>query len=232
MINDIIMIEYDKDAIVHPYITSYIRDELAKDTGLLKELREYAEENSIPIVEPETARFILTLARIVRPVRVLEIGTAIGYSSILLSQGLAENGCIITLEYNHDMADTARANISKAGLTDKISVVEEDAKDYVARISGDEKFDYIFLDGPKAHYIYMLDDCVRLLRPGGILVSDNVLYKGMTAEDSLVIRRKITIVKRLRKYIDALTQHPALETSVIPLGDGVALSVKKQEAVI
>ena len=85
----------------------------------------------------------------------------------------------------------------------------------------------IFLDGPKAHYIYMLDECVRLLKKGGVLISDNVLYKGMTADDNHVVRRKITIVKRLRKYIDMLMEHKELETSLLPLGDGVTISVKK-----
>lgn len=80
---------------------------------------------------------------------------------------------------------------------------------------------------PKAHYIYMLDECVRLLKKGGVLISDNVLYKGMTADDNHVVRRKITIVKRLRKYIDMLMEHKELETSLLPLGDGVTISVKK-----
>ena len=82
-------------------------------------------------------------------------------------------------------------------------------------------------DSPKAHYIYMLDECVRLLKKGGVLISDNVLYKGMTADDNHVVRRKITIVKRLRKYIDMLMEHKELETSLLPLGDGVTISVKK-----
>ena len=85
----------------------------------------------------------------------------------------------------------------------------------------------IVLDGPKAHDIYMVDECVRLLKKGGVLISDNVLYKGMTADDNHVVRRKITIVKRLRKYIDMLMEHKELETSLLPLGDGVTISVKK-----
>ncbi len=223
------MIEYNKDAIVHPYITQYLREEIASEDGLLLEMRAYAEERSIPIVEPETARLISVFAHMLRPKRILEIGTAIGYSAIILAEGLAEDGRVTTLENNPEMAAIARENIKRAGLEDKIEVVEADAKDYVSYIDADGEFDYIFLDGPKAHYIYMLDDCIRLLRTGGILVSDNVLYKGMTAEDSLVIRRKITIVKRLRKYIDTLNSRKDLQTSVIPIGDGVALSVKLRE---
>ncbi len=223
------MIEYDKDAIVHPYITDYIRNELVKDEGILADMREYADKNAVPIVEPETARFISVMAKLVRPKRALEIGSAIGYSAMLISRGLAEDGTVTTLEYNPEMAAAARENIQRAGLSDRITVVEADAKDYLSYIEGDGEFDYIFLDGPKAHYIYMLDDCARLLRKGGVLIADNVLYKGMTAENSLVIRRKITIVKRLRKFIDALTARNDMETSVLSIGDGVTLSVKLGE---
>jgi predicted O-methyltransferase YrrM len=221
------MIEYEKDAIVHPYITRYLREELAENSDFLRQMEAYAAEHEVPVVQPETAKFISCLSYMLRPKRILEVGCAIGYSAILMAQGLAEGGTIQTLEMNPEMVQTARRNIKQAGLEQTITVVEADAKEYMSCVEGDGEFDYIFLDGPKAHYIYMLDDCVRLLRKGGILVADNVLYKGMTAENSLVIRRKITIVKRLRKFIAALTSRDDLETSVLPLGDGVTLSVKK-----
>lgn len=221
------MTEYEPNAIVHEYITDYIRSSLSQNTDFLRELEEYAEKNDVPIVQPETAKLILDLAYMRRPKRILEVGCAIGYSSILLSSALEPGGSITTLEFDSEMVKIARENIEKAGLTDVITVVEADAKEYLPAISGEECFDYIFLDGPKAHYIYMLEDCVRLLTKRGVLVSDNVLYKGMTATNELVKRRKITIVKRLRKYINALTEHPALETSILSVGDGVTVSVKK-----
>lgn len=220
------MIEYDKDAIVPSYITEYLRAKTVHDNKFLHELEEFACQHNIPIVEPETARFLSVMTQIVRPKRILEIGCAIGYSAILMAEGLADGGRITTLEYNSDMVQAARANISRAGLDQTITVVEADAKEYLSYIEEDEGFDMIFLDGPKAHYIYMLDDCVRLLRQGGIMIADNVLYKGMTADDNHVIRRKITIVKRLRKYVDALMAHKELKTALLPLGDGVTVSVK------
>lgn len=221
------MIEYDKDAIVPPYITEYLREKTVHDNAFLHELEDYAQKNSVPIVEPETARLLAVMTEIKKPEDILEIGCAIGYSAILMSDGLAENGKITTIEYNGDMVKIARENIEKAGLGDVITVVEADAKDYLSYIDGDEVYDIIFLDGPKAHYIYMLDECVRLLKKGGLLISDNVLYKGMIADDNHVVRRKITIVKRLRKYIDALMAHKDLKTMLLPLGDGVTVSVKK-----
>ena len=221
------MIEYDPNAIVHPYITQYIREELPGTEGLLKSLELYAEKNSVPIVQPETAKLLLSLVYLKRPEHILEVGCAIGYSAMLMSEGLAEHGRITTVEYNRKMAGFARKQIEKAGLTDQITVVEADAKEYLPAIPGEGVYDMIFLDGPKAHYVYMLGDCVRLLKKGGLLVADNILYKGMTAEDSLVIRRKITIVKRLRAFIHELTHRRDLVTSVIPIGDGVTISVKK-----
>ena len=219
------MVEYDKDAIVYPYITSFIRGEIPERQGILKELEEYAEKNSIPIVEPETAKLLEVLSAAKRPERILEVGCAIGYSAILMAQYLKDGGSITTLEWDADMAEIARENIKKAGLSDRITVIQNDAKAVIPTLTGE--YDIVFLDGPKAHYIYMLNDCIRLLKRGGMLISDNVLYKGMIADEEHVIRRKITIVKRLRRFISAQMQRDELETVILPLGDGVTVSVKK-----
>ncbi len=219
------MVEYDLDAIVPPYITDYLRLHSTHNDEFMHSLEEFARENSVPIIEPESARFLETLTVLKNPKTILEIGCAIGYSAILMAQNAPE-AKIYTIEYSEKMAQLAKENIKKAGLTERITVIEADAKDYVSYIDRDECFDMIFLDGPKAHYLYMLDDCVRLLKKGALLISDNVLYKGMTADDNHVVRRKITIVNRLREYIDTLAAHPQLKTSVLPLGDGVTVSVK------
>ena len=217
---------YDLDAIVAPYITSYIREKTTHNNPMLLGLEEYARENKVPIAEPETARLLSVLTKLIKPKRILEVGCAIGYSSAIMSQGLAPNVEIITIEYDSKTAEIARNNIKKAGLSDKITVVEGDAKDYLSYIDEDESFDIVFLDGPKAHYLFMLDDAVRLLKKGGLLISDNILFKGMTADDDHFARRKVTIINRLREYIDALMAHPQLETSILSQGDGVTLSVK------
>lgn len=221
------MIEYDKDAIVHPYITEYLRGEIPPRRGILKELEEYAAAHEVPIIQPETAQFLTVIGNIIRPHDILEVGSAIGYSSILMADTLADGGKIVTMECDSGMARIARENIKRAGLYDTITLAEGDAKELMPNIGG--KYDIIFLDGPKAHYIYMLNDCMRLLRTGGVLIADNVLYKGMTADDEHVIRRKITIVKRLRRFVSALYARSELTTSVLPLGDGITISVKKQE---
>lgn len=220
------MTEYDLNAIVTPYVTSYIREKTVQSDPFLRELERYAEENGVPIAEPETARFLSVITRMLRPKRILEVGCAIGYSSVIMARAMDPEGSVLTLEYDPKMIETARRNIERAGLSDRITVREADARDYLWYIEDDGGFDMIFLDGPKAHYVNMLDDCVRLLRTGGVLVSDNILFKGMTADDGHFVRRKVTIIHRLREYIDALMAHPQLETSIISQGDGLTLSVK------
>lgn len=217
------MVEYDKDAIVYPYITEYLRETIPQSSGILKELEEYAAANSVPIVQPETARLLQVLVQMKQPARILEVGCAIGYSALLIAG--ETDGSVTTLEYNDEMADIAEKNIKKAGMSDRIFIIRNDAREYLKTLTGE--YDMIFLDGPKSHYIYMLNDCIRLLKKGGILVADNVLYKGMTADEEHVIRRKITIVKRLKHFIAAQMQREELKTVLLPIGDGVTVAVKK-----
>ena len=145
------MIEYDKNAIVPPYITEYLREKTLHSDSLLLELEKYAEENSVPIVEPETARFISVITQLKQPQRILEVGCAIGYSAILMAKIMPQGGIFETVEYNSDMVKIATENIKNAGLSNKINVIEADAKEYLGEIDGQEIYDMIFLDGPKAH---------------------------------------------------------------------------------
>jgi predicted O-methyltransferase YrrM len=220
--------EYDENGIVHDYTTSYIRGVLKPDSGIYAELQKCAEENDIPIVEPETAAFLRVFTKALRPRKVLEIGCAIGYSAIIISEGLADGGHITTVDYLPGMVEIANENFKRAGAADRITAVAADAKELLPSLDGDGSYDMIFLDGPKSHYIHMLDDCVRLLRIGGALVADNTLYKGMTPDPAHVVRRKITIVKRLRRFIEEINARPDLDTCVLSVGDGVTVSIKKE----
>jgi len=211
------MINYD-------FINKYIRNTIRENDGLLKELEEFAEKNHVPIIQPEVAKLISVIGRIHRPHRVLEIGTAIGYSAILMASFLADGGKIDTIERYDVMIDRARENIKKAGLQKVISVIAGDAEDVLPNL--DKEYDMIFADAAKGQYMDFLPDMLRMLKPGGLLISDNVLYKGMVASDELVIRRKKTIVTRMREYLDEICNNDMLETSIIPIGDGVALSYK------
>lgn len=210
------------DNINHEYIIRFLRDLLPARGGIAGELEEYARQNNIPISQPESIKLIEVLIRLANIKTVLEVGCAIGYSSICM----AKSGCtrIDTIEISDEMAEIAEENIKKAGLGEVIRVHRGDAAKVLPNMNGE--YDMIFIDAAKGQYQEFFVHCMRMLKHGGILVSDNVLYKGMTASDELLQHRKITIVRRLRKYLDMLSSSKELETSVIPIGDGVALSFK------
>lgn len=212
------MINYD-------YITDYIRNTMKKSTGILKELEDYAREYGVPIVQPEVAGLLTVLGGLLKPSRILEIGTAIGYSSILLSGILRQGGVIDTIERSEPAAEKAVENIKKAGLQDTIRVIRGEASEVLPCL--ESKYGMIFLDAAKGQYPEFFPECMRLLEAGGLLVSDNVLYKGMVANDELVVRRKKTIVGRMREYLGTICSSGELDTSIIPIGDGVALSYRR-----
>jgi len=211
----------------HDLTAEYIRNTLKHRDGLLGELEKYAKEHHVPIVTPEVAQLLVVLGRILRPARILEIGTAIGYSSILLAGTLASGGRIDTIERQEEMLLIARENIKKAGLEHIISVIAGDAEEVLKCL--DKRYDMIFMDAAKGQYPEFLPECLRLLKRGGLMVSDNVLYKGMIAGDEPTARRDRTIVNRMRFYLDSLCSDPALDTSILPVGDGIAITYKRSE---
>lgn len=211
--------------IVPDYIEDYIRGLLPEETPFLERLRLIAETNHVPIIFPEVRNYLEILIQTHQIKSILEIGTAVGYSAGVFAHAMGKDGHVTTVERDDRMIVQARENIAKMGYEKRIRLIQGDAQETAASLTG--TFDMIFLDGGKGHYIHLLEDCLRLLKPGGLIVSDNVLYKGMIATNELVIRRKITIVKRMRKYLDAISHDPRLMTTVLPLGDGLAVSYKK-----
>ena len=213
----------EEDNINYEYIIRYIRDTIPSSEGFIKELEEYAKVNSVPISQPESIRLTEILLKLKNPERILEIGSAIGYSAIKMA--LASNAEITTIELSEEMADKAEENIEKMGLSHRIKVLRGDAAQVIKTLN--TEFDVIFMDAAKGHYMDFFNECDRLIKKGGLLISDNVLYKGMTATDDLVVRRKITIVRRLRAYLEMLKENKDYSTAIIPIGDGVALSIKE-----
>ena len=213
--------------IVNDLVEEYIRETLAEKDGLLKELEDYAHENSVPIIHKEVSDLLKVILKIHRPKRILEIGCAIGYSSIFFASVLDGDVEIITTERNEVMIEKAKENIKRAGLEDKITILEGDAEETLKTIDGE--FDMIFIDAAKGQYQLFFDLVIDRLKKGGLVVSDNILYKGMVAHDDFVVRRKKTIVKRMRNYLDYICTCDYLSTSLIPIGDGVALSYKEGE---
>ncbi len=212
------------DNINYDYILRYIRDTLPESEGQLKEMEDYAKEHSVPISQPESIRFLEIIIKIANAKKILEVGSAIGYSAIRMSN--AAGGEVTTIELSDEMADIAEENIKSAGLSDRITLIRGDAREVLPNIEGE--FDLIFVDAAKGQYAEFFQQSRRLLKKGGIMVSDNVLYKGMTATDELLIHRKITLVRRLRSYLEMLKENKEFSTALIPIGDGVALSFREK----
>lgn len=218
---------------VEQYLNSLYRPQ----DDVLAELRERAEAENIPIILREAEGLLLQLLRLKRPKRILEIGTAIGYSAMLFARECAE-ARVVTLELSEKSAARARENIEAAGLSDLIWVVEGDARDSLkqlaAAFAAEEKesgcapppFDFVFIDAAKGHYQEFWEGIMPLAGDGCLIVSDNVLFKGMTASDQYIPeRRQKTITNRMRSYLRFLTETDGIQTAVLPVGDGMAVSI-------
>ncbi|MEL7662258.1 O-methyltransferase [Acetobacterium wieringae] len=211
--------------IVQDYIEDYLRGLIPADRPQIEEFRKRAMDDAIPIIHKEVQKHIELLIAAQKIRTILEVGTAVGFSASIFAQAMGSLGQVDTIERNLNMVVQADENITGLGLKNQINLMVGDAQEKLAEL--DKTYDMIFLDGAKGHYIHLLDDCLRCLKPGGLLISDNVLFKGMIATNKLVIRRKITIVKRMRVYLETISNHPQLITSILPLGDGLAISWKK-----
>ncbi|WP_255351295.1 O-methyltransferase [Caloranaerobacter sp. TR13] len=207
------------------YIQKYIRSVIPRSSEILKTIEDYAKNYNVPIIHPEVAQFIRVIIQIKNPKKILEIGTAIGYSAIVMAEASKRDCEIITIERREDMVKLAKENFEKVDLNNRIRILHGEAQEILPNIK--EKFDLIFLDAAKGKYMEFLPYCIENLNCGGVIISDNVLFKGMVANDELVIRRKKTIVRRMREYLKYICNTPILETSIIPIGDGIALTIKK-----
>lgn len=208
------------------YIQEYIRGVLPERDKLLRELELYAKQYHVPIIEPEVAQFLRIQLNILKPKKILEIGTAIGYSSLVMAE-ILEDCKITSIEKDEDMFVLANNNIDRSPYKDKINIIWGDAVEVLPFL--EQKYDLIFIDAAKGQYIEFLKWAMKLLNPAGLIISDNVLYKGMVASDRLVNRRKITIVKRLREFLKYINEIDGYISSIVPIGDGVALTYKEEK---
>lgn len=207
-------------------ISEYLHSLEKEEDKLLSDMRKYAEVNDVPIVRRETESFLRTLCVMKKPEEVLEIGTAIAYSTIVLAR---ESGHVTTIENYEKRIPIARENIEKSGLSDKIDLICGDAGKILPELFADgKKFDFIFLDAAKGQYLIWLPDILRIMSKGGILVSDNVLQDETVMESRFTVgRRDRTTHMRMREFLYEIKHLEYLETSVIPIGDGVSVSVRR-----
>ncbi|MBP3351138.1 MAG: O-methyltransferase [Lachnospiraceae bacterium] len=212
--------------IVDDRMVAFINSFDKGNTPFLNEIEKFAIETEVPIIRKEMQNFLRFLLTMKKPMKILEVGTAIGFSALLMSE-YAPDGCqITTIEKYEPRIPIARENFKKAGKESCITLLEGDATDILKEL--DDSFDMIFMDAAKGQYIHFMPDILRLLTEDGLLISDNVLQDGDVIESRYaVVRRNRTIHGRMREYLYELTHHPELETCILPVGDGITLSVKK-----
>ncbi len=212
--------------IVEERLVDYLHSLETENSEILEQIEQEALNDGVPIIRKEMQSFLKVLLRIKKPLRILEVGAAVGFSAILMSEYVPEDCRITTIENYDKRIPIARNNFKRAGKEAQITLIEGDAMEVLKTLEG--PYDFVFMDAAKGQYIAYLPEVLRILSPEGILVSDNVLQNGEIIESRFVVeRRDRTIHSRMREYLYTLKHHEALETSIIPLGDGVALSIKK-----
>ncbi|MDE6606459.1 MAG: O-methyltransferase [Lachnospiraceae bacterium] len=213
--------------IVEERMISFINSFDRGNTPFLDELEKYAKENNVPIIRKEMQSFLKLLLAVKRPVNILEVGTAVGFSALLMKEYAPQDCHVTTIEKYEKRIPVAKENFKKAGREKDITLLEGDAALILQRLEG--KYDFIFMDAAKGQYIHFLPDILRLMPVGGLLVSDNVLQDGDIIESRYAVeRRNRTIHARMREYLYELKHHDMLESAILPVGDGVTVSVKRE----
>ncbi|MCD7981803.1 MAG: O-methyltransferase [Clostridiales bacterium] len=213
--------------IVDERFCTYINSLGAGNTPLLEEIETEARERHVPVIRRELQDFLKVLLALHQPEHILEVGTAVGFSALFMAEYDPVKAQITTIENYEKRIPVARANFSRAGRDGQITLLEGDAAEVLRELDG--SFDFIFMDAAKGQYLRFLDDVLRLLAPGGVLLSDNVMQDGDILESKFAVaRRNRTIHKRMRAYLYELTHHPLLTTTVLAVGDGITLSVRGQ----
>lgn len=212
--------------VVDERIVTFINSLETVNSEVLETIEQEALDSFVPIIRKEMQSFLKVLLAMKKPMSILEVGTAVGFSALLMSENVSEDCKITTIEKYEKRIPIARENFKRAGKEEQIELLEGDALEILKGLQ--ESYDFIFMDAAKAQYIYYMPEVLRLLKNGGVLVSDNVLQDGDIIESRFAVeRRNRTIHSRMREYLYALKHEESLETSILPLGDGVAVSVKK-----
>lgn len=204
---------------IRTFIRSFDKDE----TDLMKKIREDAEERDVPIIRTDTADFLKFLTELIKPESLLEVGMAVGYSTLLFAKGISS---IYTCENDPLMIKEAKANFEAAGVNEKIRVIEGDAEETMKGLDG--SFDMIFIDAAKAQYAVYMEEAIRLSHPGTVIICDNILGEGLVLESHfLVEKRDRTIHDRMRTFLEKIKSDERIETHILSIGDGMTVSIVK-----
>lgn len=211
--------------IVEDRMKAYINSLDKGNTPVLDEIEKEAIGTYVPIIRQETQSLLKVLISMKSPERILEVGTAVGFSAILMAEYSGNNTDITTIEKFEKRIPIARSNFKRAGMENRITLLEGDALEVLKTL--DTEYDFIFMDAAKGQYINFLPEVKRLLKAGGVLVSDNVLQDGDIIQSRYAVtRRNRTIHGRMREYLYELTHDADLQTTILPIGDGVTISIK------
>lgn len=214
--------------ITNDLITAYINTLYSSDNPDLAELRRFAEENRVPIIQKDTEGLLLSLLKIKRPQRLLEIGAAVGYSACCFADGCDCN--VVTIEADEEVYKSAICNVDSLGFADKVEVLHGDAREVLEQmaynITDETLFDVVFIDAAKSHYKAFWDLALPLIKDDALIICDNVLMKGMTASDEYDPNKKYkTSIRKMREFIKYITGLEYADTCILPVGDGVSISV-------
>ncbi len=213
--------------IVDERIVTFLNSMETENSEILEQIEKEALADRVPIIRKETQSFLKVLLTLKKPMSILEIGTAVGFSALLMSEYAPEDCKITTIEKFEKRIPIARNNFVRGKKEEQIQLLEGDALEIMKGLKG--SYDFIFMDAAKAQYIHYLPEAVRLLNPEGILLTDNVLQDGDVMESRFAVeRRNRTIYKRMRDYLYILKHDERLETSILPVGDGAAVSFRKE----
>ena len=212
--------------IVNERVVAYINSLDCGNSDICNIIEKEAIADEVPIIRKEMGNLLKVLLQLVQPERILEVGTAVGYSAILMSENMPQNCKITTIENYDKRIPVAKNNFKRAGKENVITLIEGDALEVLKTLDG--PYDFIFMDAAKGQYINYLPDIKRVLRKGGLLISDNILQEGEIVESRYAVtRRNRTIHARIREYVYELTHSEDFVTSIVPIGDGITLSVKQ-----
>lgn len=207
------------------WLQNFLTETVPSRDPLLRRLEEQAARNTLPIIHPEVGQFLQFLIHVHKPKSILEIGTLIGYSTIWIARAAGEDAKIKTIEINENQAYEAWLNFKEAGIEDRVQSIVGDAVELIGKL--DTTFDLIFLDAAKGQYLNFFESALNLCNPGGLIIADNVLLNGWVANHDLIPHRRMkTMVNRMTDYIQLVMNHPELSSSIVPIGDGMALSLK------
>ena len=214
------------DAILRREQAEYLDKILPGADVLIAEMEQYADENSVPIADREVALFLEITARAMRARRILEIGMAIGYSAVNFARAMEAGGLVVTIEPDDEMIKRASGFLSRARVSERVRIERGRALEVMPHLT--ETFDLIFIDAVKEEYEKYLDSSVPLLRNGGVIIADNVLWKGQVAGEVREPKQKAS-TEALRRFNEKFMRHPQLRSVIVPIGDGLAYGVKTND---